>query len=103
MTEEENEKKEKVIINIIDGVACIYLPPGIVGKKRQPPQIIPFHFGTLQGMRSRDSMPDVLKELKKLFKANKFSVYYFELPGQKKKEDKKDDNEERGRKTEETI
>ncbi len=97
MTEEE-KKKEKVIINIVDGVACIYLPSGIVGKKLPPPQIIPFNFGKMQEMRSRNTMPDVLKELRKLFES-RFTVSYFELPGPKKKEDKEDDNEKRERKT----
>ena len=103
MTEEETEKKEKekVIINIVDGVPCIYLPPGIIGKKLPPPVVIPFNFSAMQQSREIGTMPDMLKELKKIFQ-DKFSVSYFELPGPKKKEDK-NDNEERERKTEESI
>jgi len=103
MTEEEKEKKERVIINIIDGIPCIYLPPGIIGKKLPPPLVIPFNFGTMQEMRTRDTRPDVLKELKKFFDLNKVNVSFFELPEPKKKEDKKDDNKERERKTEKSI
>ena len=97
MTEEE--KKEKVIINIVDDVACIYLPPGIIGKKLPPVRIIPFNFGTMQEMRQRNTMPDILKELKDIFQRKDFKISYFELPGPKKKEDKKDDNGEPERET----
>ena len=103
MTEEENKKeKKKVIINIVDGVPCIYLPPGIIGKKLPPPVVIPFNFSAMQQTREIKGMPDMLKELKKIFQKDKFSVSLFELPGPKKKEDK-NDNEERERKTEESI
>lgn len=97
MTEEE--KKEKVIINIVDGVACIYLPPGIIGKKLPPPVVIPFNFGTMQEMRQRNTIPDILKELKDVFQRKDLKVSFFELPGPKKKEDKKDDNREPERET----
>jgi hypothetical protein len=99
---EENKKKEKLIINIVDGIPCIYLPQGIIGKKLPPPVVIPFHFGAMQEHRERSGMPDILKEIKKMFEGSKFGVSYFELPGPKKKEDK-NDNEERERKTEKSI
>jgi len=103
MTEEEIKLEKEIIINIIDGVACIYLKPGIIGKKLPPPVVIPFHFSTMQKQRERDTMPDIIKEFKRLFEDNRFSISYFELPGPKKKEDKKDDNQERERKTKESI
>ncbi len=95
------EKKERVIINIIDGVPCIYLPPGVIGKKLPPPRIIPFNFGTMQETRSRNGMPDVLKELKKFFNPNNVKISFFELPGPKKED--KNDNKEQERKTDESI
>ncbi len=99
MTKEEKKIKleKNVIINIIDGDGCIYLPPGIIGKKLPPPQVIPFRFNTLQEFKTKQTMPDFMKELKKLFNTNNFKVSYFELP--EPEEDKKDDNEERERKT----
>jgi len=98
MTEEK--KKERLIINIINGIPCIFLPPGILGKKLPPPKIIPFGFGRMQDRRSKDTMPDVMDELKKLFHKGDFTVSYFKLPEQKKdnKEDKSD-NEKRRRET----
>ena len=96
--EEEEIKLEKnVIINIIDGDACIYLPAGTLVKKLPPPQVIPFRFSTMQEFKTEETMPDFMKELKKLFNTNNFKVSYFELP--EPKEDKKDDNEERERET----
>jgi len=89
--EEEEEKLEKeVIINIINGVPCIVLQPGIVVKKLPPPQVIPFHFGTVQEFKRRDAMPDIIKDLKELFKNNKWGFTRIDLP--KEKEDEKDDN-----------
>jgi len=89
----EKNKKERVIINIIDGVPCILLPPGTLGKKLQPRRTVPFTFGTIQEEKKKDTMPDVMDELKKFFKEGDFRVSYFKLP-EPKKEDKKnkDDN-----------
>ncbi len=101
MTEEKIKLEKNVIINIIDGDACIYLPPGIIGKRLPPPQVIPFRFSTLQEFRKEETAPDFMKELKKLFNTNNFKVSYFELP--EEKEDKKDDNEERRRETKESV
>ena len=103
MTEKEKEKKpkEKLIINIVDGVPCIYLPPGIVGRKLPQPQVIPFNVGTVQEYRTRDVMPDILKDLKKLFKNNTWGFTRIEILD--KEEDKKDDNEERERETDKGI
>ncbi len=103
MTEKEKEilLEKEVVINIIDGVPCIYLPYGIIGRKLPPPQVIPFRFSTLQEFKREETMPDFMKELKKLFNMNNFKVSYFELPEPEEK--KKDDNEERERKTEESL
>jgi len=91
MTEEK--KKERVIINIIDGVPCILLPKGTLGKKLPPPKIVPFKFGTMQEMKSRDTMPDVMDELKKFFHNGDFNISYFKLPKPEKEDkEKKDDN-----------
>jgi len=94
MIEEEKKKKtkERLIINIMDGVPCIYLQSGIIGKKLPLPQVIPFRFSTVQEYRTSDIMPDVLKELKKLFKNNPWGFTRIELP--KTKEEEEDDNEE---------
>jgi len=89
MTEEEKLEKE-VIINIIDGVPCIVLPPGIVVRKLPPPQVIPFHFSTVQEFKQKDVMPDILKELKELFKNNSWGFTRIEI--QEIEEDEEDDN-----------
>ncbi len=101
MTEKEILLENEVIINIIDGIPCIYVREGIMCRKLPPPQIIPFRFSTLQEFKTEQTMPDFMLELKKLFNMNNFKVSYFELP--EPEEDKKDDNEERERKTEKGI
>ena len=103
MTEEKEKIKleKNVIINIIDGDGCIYLPPGIITKKLPPPQVIPFRFSTLQEFKTEQTKPYFMDELKKLFNSNNFKISYFEL--QEPKGDKKDDNEERERETEKGV
>ena len=95
MTEEKKKKqKEKLIINIVDGVPCIYLPPGIIVKELPPPQIIPFSFGNVQEFRTSEVMPDILKELQNIFKDNHWGFTKIELPPPKKKEKEKEKEEE---------
>lgn len=97
MTEEKKKTKERLIINIIDGTPCIYLQPGIISRRLPPPQVIPFHFATVQEFRTNEVIPDILKEFTEIFKNNHWGFTRIDLL--KQKEDKKDDNEERERKT----
>jgi len=102
MSEEKEEDKIKIIW--IDGIACIELPPNTIMKKRQSKSVkIPFRFGQLQKERKIDFMPEVIKELDKVFNSGLNTPFFpatwkvFEINQwgeikELKDEDKEDDN-----------
>jgi hypothetical protein len=104
MTEEEEipeHAKCKCKIVFVDGYPCILLPPGAIMRKPPPRMdVIPFRFTTIQEVKEKKSMNDIIEELKKLFEDD-FGFTHFRILQPPLKEDKKNDNTKRGRETEE--
>ena len=70
MSEDEKDKKDIKII-WVDGYPCIELPSNTIMKKRQKSSVeSPFKFGRLQMQRKKKFMPEILKELEKMFNKN---------------------------------
>lgn len=99
---EEDEKKKEPKIKIIDGLPCYDLEPNsIIEKKKIQNKSAnhPFTFGWLQETKERQFMPDVLKEIEKIFDfpivPGRWKVYEL-IDGELKelKEDEEDDNSE---------
>jgi len=100
--EEDEENKLKIIW--IDGIACMKIPPNTIMKKRQSKSVIqPFRFGYMQEHRKKDLIPEVIKELDKIFETGlntpffpaNWKIYEINQWGEIKElkdEDKEDDN-----------
>ena len=98
------DEKEKLKIIWVDGIPCIDLPPNSIIQKRQNNSVNhPFTFGYLQEQRKKEFMPDMIKELDKIFKSNistpffpaNWKIYEIDEWGgikELKKEDEEDDN-----------
>lgn len=97
-------ENEKVKIIWVDGMPCIEVPPNTIMEKRQKSSVEhPFGFGQLQELKQGDFMPNLLKELDKVFTSNInipifpanwkiFSIDQWDSIKELKKEDKEDDN-----------
>ncbi len=103
----ENEKQEKetnVKIIWVDGYPYIELPSGSIIPKRQKSSVEhPPKFGPLQELRHDKFMPDLLKELDKVFNDNihtpifpaSWKIFSIDQQGnvkELKREDKENDN-----------
>lgn len=65
-----SKEEEKFKIIWIDGIPCMELPPNTIMKKGQRKSVEvknPFRFGKLQEQRKREFMPDMIRELDKIF------------------------------------
>lgn len=99
----EDEEKEKVKIIWVDGIPCIDISNiQIIKKEQNNPVNHPFTFGYLQEVKKREFMPDIIKELDKIFNSNlntpifpaSWKIYKIENGQIKelKDEDKENDN-----------
>ena len=104
MSENEKQEKENVKIIWVDGYPYIELPPGSIMPKRQKSSVKPpLSFGKLQELKHDELMPDLLKELDKIFSDNihtpifptSWKIFSIDQRGnvkELKREDKENDN-----------
>jgi len=102
MIEKEKHKKKEPKIKIIDGIPCIELETDITSEEEPDQQNSANHqftYGWLQEVKEIQFMPDILKEIEKIFNIPIVPVEWtiFEITKNNevrelKEEDEEDDN-----------